>query len=158
MPAAGLVCGQEKGPEWCTDAVRARGMCRRHYRRLARGLPLDPDDGRQVGVTPSGHGTWGVLTEENGRVLCHECGRRYAALGKHVADMHDGGRAYRLEHGLPLSLSLSSADLREQNRARALERNLVQFIEDVRTPETLAAVDDQVITRGRRLSWARRRS
>lgn len=114
MPAAGRVCGQVAGPEWCERDVLARGLCRPHYRRAAKGLPLDPDDGRLVGVTPSGHGVWGVLEEREDRLRCHECGGWYVALGVHAGMVHDGAHAYRLAHGLLMSTSLNAPPLRER--------------------------------------------
>lgn len=114
-PAAGLVCGKEAGPDWCEAAVFARGLCRPHYRRAARRLPIDPDDGKQVGVTVSGHGLWGVLTEEQGRLLCHECGRWYTALGVHVAMTHEmDARQYRLTHGLLMNRGLVAGTLHDR--------------------------------------------
>lgn len=156
MPAAGRVCGKGAGPDWCPDPVFSRGMCRRHYRRAAKGLPLDPDEGRVVGITPSGHGVWGVLTERGGRVRCHECGRWLIALSVHVGMVHDGTRAYRLAHGLPLSVTLDASALHETRSEHAIDADIVAQITDARSPETLTLADQDLATRGNRLARARR--
>lgn len=155
MPAAGRTCGHDAGPTWCTDPVLARGLCRRHYRRAAKGLPLDPDDGRQVGTTPSGHGVWGVLTTDGERLLCHECGAWFQALGVHVGMVHDGARAYRLAHGLTLATPLTGPELHAARSARARATGLERQVADRRSPHTLALADPEMIDRGLRLAGRR---
>lgn len=154
MPAAGRVCGQTAGPDWCEEPVWARGLCRRHYRRAARGLVLDPDDGRQVGVTPSGHGLWGVLTESGGRLLCHECGRWYVALGVHVGMRHGSVRDYRLTHGLTMSTPLAAPALSQRLAQAATDTGAARRLEPARSPDTLRLADPDTIDRGRRLRRA----
>lgn len=155
MPAAGRICGESAGPVWCTDAVFSRGLCRRHYRRAAKRMPLDPDDGRQVGVTASGYGTWGTVTVEDERLLCHECGGWYRSLAVHIGMVHEGVRAYRLAHGLLMSTPLVAPDISETTRARARDRRIVSRLEDARSPATLAVQDPEMIVRGVRLRRAR---
>lgn len=36
MPAAGRVCGEERGPEGWEAPVRSRGLCMRHYQQVVR--------------------------------------------------------------------------------------------------------------------------
>lgn len=59
-----------------------------------------------------GHGRYGHLdTTSGGKVICHECGKSYTALGSHVSRMHDMTvDEYRRAHGLARSMSLASAD------------------------------------------------
>lgn len=157
MPAAGRVCGQEAGPQWCQAGVFSRGLCRPHYRRAARGLPLDPDDGHTVGVTPSGHGTWGAIaTDDQGRLLCHDCGRWYINLAVHIGMTHRGGtRTYRLTHGLLMSTPLVAADLSETQRRHAIDQHAVTRLEPHRTPDSLAEADPTITSRGIRLRRTR---
>lgn len=161
MPAAGLICGQQAGPTSCTDPVHCRGLCRRHYRRLSRGGSIDPAE-PALG-DPSGHGRYGLLDPDPldpGRLICHDCGRSYMALGVHIGmahdDTHPGGvRDYRLRHGLPMSASLTTTAL---NAALAeAVRTSTDRLEGVRTPATLADVPQGHISRGLRLAAARRR-
>lgn len=148
VPAKGRICGQEAGPQWCDEPCFSRGLCRRHYRRAAKGLPLDPDDGHQVGVTPSGHGIWGVVDEDaGGRLVCHDCGRAYLALGVHIGMTHGSVRDYRLRHGLTMSTSLAAEPLRR----RYAETARIDGLIEARRPEHLAAADPEIIARGIRL-------
>lgn len=149
MPAAGKICGAQAGPASCTEPVLARGLCQRHYRRASRDEPLDPEHGAVIGATPSGHGVWGVLTEEDGRLLCHECGRWYVALGIHVAAAHAGVRAYRLAHGLLMSTSLIASGLRETRSRWGHDLDSIRRVEERRTPYT--PLDPEMVARGRRL-------
>jgi len=151
MPAAGRICGQERGPASCTDQVFSRGMCRRHYRGVARGGTIDLDE-PAIG-SPSDHGRWGILDideSDGGRLTCHDCGRSFIALGVHIGMAHGGVRDYRLRHGLPLHASLAAADL--SARLAAAGAASVGRLEAVRTPDTLVGVPQEMITRGLRLS------
>lgn len=143
MPAAGRVCGLESGPAWCEEDVFARGLCRPHYRRRARGVDLDPDAGRRVGVTPSGHGRWGTVdVDGDGRLRCHECGRWYASLAVHIGMVHGSVRDYRFAHGLTMSLPLVSEPVRLNLAAAASRPEVMQRVADARDPRrALAAVD-----------------
>lgn len=110
MRAKGRTCGQVAGPEWCAEPVHSRGLCRRHYRRVARGLPVTFEgDENVVGETPSGYGVWGVITQTaEGRLICHECGRDYLSLSHHVVVMHSTLEEYRSRHGLTRSTRMIS--------------------------------------------------
>jgi ROS/MUCR transcriptional regulator protein len=157
MPAAGRICGQDLGPASCTGAVFARGRCRRHYRLEARGGvpgPAGPEPG-----SPSGHGRWGILDVDeagSGRLVCHECGRTYIALGVHVAMAHGiTVREYRLRHGLLMSASLSAPALAAVQAELARTPQSIARLEAARSPGTLAGVPQDLITRGVRLRYAR---
>lgn len=157
MPAAGLICGQQAGPASCTDPVHCRGLCRRHYRRAARGGTLDPAE--PAVSDPSGHGRYGLLDPDPldpDRLICHDCGRSYAALGVHIGMTHPGGvRDYRLRHGLPMSVPLTGPNLAAARADTA--RASADRLADTRTPATLADVPQDHITRGLRLAAAARR-
>ncbi|MGD9526420.1 MAG: MucR family transcriptional regulator [Dehalococcoidia bacterium] len=99
---------------------------------------------RPVYGGPDGHGRYGILDrDEQGRVLCHECGRWWQHLATHLAGTH-GIRAadYRRTHGLSTGTALIGARTRAALRA-GWERNA-----DTHT----AALD-----RGRNLDAARAR-
>lgn len=147
MRAKGLTCSVEG----CDGACFARGMCRRHYRRAALGLPVeDVDDGQIVGVSRSGKSVWGVVEQDGDRLICHECGRSYINLSVHIAMAHDMSvRDYRLAHGLTMRQRLVSEPLQE--RKREIGMTVAHNLVDVRTPDTLRLADQRIITRGRRL-------
>jgi len=153
MPAQGRICGQEAGPEWCQDPVFSRGLCRPHYRRVSRGQDLDPDQGRHIGVTPSGHGVWGVVdVDDTGRLRCHDCGRAFVALGVHVGMIHGSVRDYRLRHGLPMVVSLASERLRAALAdAAARPESLARLAVARRPVEALAGADPAMRDRGQRV-------
>ena len=151
MPAAGRVCGDGPGPGWCEVAVFARGLCKPHYRRAAKGLELDPDGGKQVGITPSGRGVWGVLETDGERLMCHEGGRWFVALGVHVGMQHSGVARYRLAHGLLMRASLNAAPLRDR-LAEVVPRDR---LDGHRDPDAARALTPQDrLDRGRRLRRA----
>jgi hypothetical protein len=150
MPAAGRICGQECGPASCAAPVHCRGLCRRHYRRLAHGGTLDLGE-RAIG-SPAGHGRWGIVDvdpADGDRLVCHDCGRTYIALAVHVGMIHGGVRAYRLRHGLPMSACMTASDL--SARLADAARPVVGRLAGVRSPDTLDA-PQELITRGLRLS------
>lgn len=155
MPAAGRVCGQEQGPAACDAPVFARGMCRRHYRRAAKGLPVD--DGMPAIGSPSGHGRYGYLDEDpaDGRITCHECGGAYVALGVHIGMAHTiTVREYRRRHGLLMSQGLASSALSARLAEAATDAGTVSRLEPVRSPETLRGTPEDVIVRGVRIARA----
>lgn len=57
---------------------------------------------RPVYLAPDGHGRYGILDyDQDGRVLCHECGRTWDHLATHLRGAHAiTADAYRLTHGL----------------------------------------------------------
>lgn len=153
MPAAGRTCGDAAGPDGCPAPVHARGLCRPHYRRAARGLTLDTDVA-QIG-DPSGHGRYGHVDELDGQQRCHECGRWYRALGVHIGMAHRdlGVRGYRLRHGLTMAQSLAGAPLRARLAAAAASDESLVRIAGARDPgRARAAADPDLQARGHRLS------
>lgn len=81
---------------------------------------------------PDGHGRYGILDHDDGRVLCHECGRWWQHLATHLAGRHGIAAAdYRQAHGLPFTLPLVGRQVRDAMSA-AWERN---------RPSHLAALD-----------------
>lgn len=90
-----------------------------HYKRHRAGRDLaEPEVG-----SPSGHGRYGVLDTDGGRVLCHECGGWYRSVGSHVARSHGmAAREYKIRHGLPLSTALVAPDLSELHSRNAVGR------------------------------------
>lgn len=70
----------------CGEVALAVGLCPRHYSQQRRGT-LAPD-GPTVG-SPSGFGRYGVIDRDEDSILCHECGKRLAALGYHIRRVHD---------------------------------------------------------------------
>lgn len=121
----------------CDREAWATGLCLMHYKQ-ARGRGLDA---RRVGE-PDGYGRYGVLDEEAGRVLCHECGRRLNALGTHLHKIHGmTADEYRDAHGLPRTLPLTAARVSEAISKRASERVGTQAwrrLEAARDPEAAA--------------------
>lgn len=100
------------------DAV-ARGLCMMHYKRHRAGRDLAEPS---VGST-SGHGRYGVLDVDGGRVLCHECGRWMRSVGAHVGRAHEmTAREYKITHGLPLGTALVAPDLSELHSRNAVGR------------------------------------
>jgi hypothetical protein len=69
-----------------------------------------------------GYGRYGVLEEQPGGLVCHECGRTFPRLGLHAYRGHGMTAAqYRERHGLQRTAGLITADLRAriQDNARA---------------------------------------
>ena len=65
-----------------------------------------------------GHGRYGVLdVDEEGRLICHECGRSWRHLGTHARQAHGLMPAdYRASHGLGMSTPLVSSALADRMR------------------------------------------
>lgn len=90
-----------------------------HYKRERAGRDLTEP---AVGA-PSGHGRYGILDTDEGRVLCHECGGWYRSVGSHVTRSHGiTARDYKIRHGLPLGTALVSPDLSELHSRNATGR------------------------------------
>jgi hypothetical protein len=71
---------------------------------------------------PDGYGRYGVLEEQPGGLVCHECGRTFPSLGLHAYRGHGMTAAqYRERHGLQRTAGLITAELRAriQDNARA---------------------------------------
>ena len=56
---------------------------------------------------PDGHGRYGILEHEAGKVACHECGRFWSHLATHLHGAHAiTAAAYRAAHGLSAAMPL----------------------------------------------------
>lgn len=97
----------------CDQPATARGWCWRHYKIARRNNWRVPEPAPQVG-SPSGHGLYGILDDDGTSVLCHECGRRFRALGYHLLRAHEmTAEEYRATHGLRRGLGLIAGDLHQ---------------------------------------------
>lgn len=70
-------------------------------------------------LAPDGYGRYGTLdTDDEGRLICHECGHSYAHLSTHVRQAHGIMPAdYRAAHGLGVTRALVSKATTERMRA-----------------------------------------
>jgi hypothetical protein len=143
--------GRECSIPGCDNPMFSRLLCRKHYRRAAKGLPVaDVDDGKVVGITRSGRSYWGVVEHDGERLVCHECGKSYLNLAVHIAMTHGPVREYRITHGLTMRQPLRTERL--QDAARARGRQLAENLTDARSPRTLGLADAGLIVRGQRIS------
>src|SRR5258705_6624449 len=72
-------------------------------------MPADP---LSLG-DPDGYGRYGVLEEQPGGLVCHECGRTFPSLGLHAYRGHGMTAAqYRERHGFQRTAGLITAELR----------------------------------------------
>ena len=79
-------------------------------------MPADP---LSLG-DPDGYGRYGVLEEQPGGLVGHECGRTFPSLGLHAYRGHGTTAAqYRERHGLQRTAGLITADLRARIRDNA---------------------------------------
>lgn len=120
-----------------------------HYKRDRAGRDLsEPEVG-----SPSGHGRYGVLDVDGGRVLCHECGGWYRSVGSHVARSHGlTAREYKIRHGLPLGTALVAPDLSELHSRNATGRvggAGWARLEEKRNPAAASAARDEEAFRKR---------
>jgi hypothetical protein len=129
------------------DAI-SHGLCLKHYKR-ARGKYADEATPR-VGQ-PVGAGVYGRITEdEEGRLICHECGQACLSLAAHIARTHGMSAAeYREVYELPRTTKLIAASIRErtgkrssspENLARLARARDPQAAASARTPNTFRAV------------------
>ena len=73
-----------------------------------------------------GHGAYGQLTtDENGHLVCHECGRAFLHLATHAMRTHGlSGAQYRARHGLELTAVLVAGEIRQKmSQAWELQRD-----------------------------------
>ena len=104
----------------CGEAAIAVGLCQRHYSQQGRGT-LAPD-GPAVG-SPSGFGCYGVIDRDEDTILCHECGRRLAALGYHISRAHGMTvTQYRTKHGLKRGVGLVAEGVARDRSQQAVSR------------------------------------
>jgi ROS/MUCR transcriptional regulator protein len=105
--------------------------------------------GSSSGANAGAGAEMGVQPEVDGRLQCLECGRWYRALGSHVVQGEELDLGtYRERHGLPATLPLAAADLRERWRHDTEQRR-----ERGELPTT---IDPDVRTVARRTALARR--
>ena len=119
------------------DAI-SHGLCLKHYRR-ARGKYADAPASR-VGQ-PVGAGVYGHVTEdEEGRLICHECGQACLSLAAHITRAHGMSAAeYREVYELPRAVKLVAASVRERTGARAASPENLARLARVRDPQAAAA-------------------
>lgn len=144
----------------CARAAVSHGVCLKHYKR-ARGKHAD-EPAPRVGQ-PVGAGVYGRITEdEEGRLICHECGQACLSLAAHIVRAHGMSAAeYREVYELPRTTKLVAASVRERTGARATSpENLArlarardpQAAADARTPDTFRAVSRAHLQRHARVS------
>lgn len=132
----------------CDRDAASHGLCLRHYKaaRSKHAAEPAPRTGQPVGA-----GVYGRLSEdEEGRLICHECGKSYLSLAAHVYLAHGMTAAeYRDTYELPRSTKLAAASVRERiGRSSARPENLArlarardpQAAADARTDDTFKAV------------------
>lgn len=100
-----------------------------------------------------GHGRYGILdTDDEGLLVCHECGQSWRHLATHARGAHGlSAAAYRERHGLGYTTRLVAATV-SQNMRAAWERNEgmhMAAIESSRDPER-ARASSPVGHKGRR--------
>lgn len=118
------------------DAI-SHGLCLKHYKR-ARGKHAD-EPAPRVGQ-PVGAGVYGRITEdEEGRLICHECGQACLSLAAHVMRTHGMSAAeYREAYELPRTTKLITASLRERTGARASSPENLARLARARDPQAAA--------------------
>lgn len=78
-----------------------------------------------------GYGRYGLIDEDDGGLLCHECGRRYKHLSTHIAMGHKIRVAdYRRAHGLHAKRPLAARSVRE-NMRRSWDEHRDQHLADL---------------------------
>ncbi len=126
--------GRVGSPSWPTPVLFGAAE------RAASMYKLAIQDGREfwyadykepLAPFAGGFGFVGTLgKDDEGRVLCHYCGKTYLNLGAHAAKMHGlPAREYKNETGLLQSSALVSERTRFLNAAHALRRNLGQNLQ-----------------------------
>lgn len=70
-----------------------------------------------------GHGRYGYLDGDDERIICHECGKLYRALGTHLMKAHGMTAAeYKEAHGLPRGMGLIAPETRRAQSLHALSQ------------------------------------
>lgn len=88
----------------------------------------------------SGCGRYGILDHtEDGRLICHECGRGVAHLSSHVRGHGITAGEYRARHGLPRSLPLVSPDVHHRQSQQWHDHADVALANLARHGDALAA-------------------
>ena len=148
----GTPAAQCSAPD-CDRAAVSHGICLKHYKR-ARGKHADEPTPR-VGQ-PVGAGVYGRITEdEEGRLICHECGQACLSLAAHVMRTHGMSAAeYREAYELPRTTKLIASSLRERTGARASSPENLARLARARDPQ--AAADARTVDTFRAVSRAQR--
>lgn len=103
--------------------------------------------------------------DEDGRLICLDCGRPFALLAPHLAQAHGTNTAqYREAHQLPRKLSLRAAAISERARQQGIDRyvhrpDIREAMTRGRTPapETTAVTSSQETAMRPMVREARRR-
>lgn len=138
------------------DLREARELRRRHGYRTPRGrTPATLMTDAELAALPQG-----VQPEQDGKLLCRECGRWYRGLAQHVAHKHAIGPAdYRERHGLAAGHCLQAEDLHDKRVAigRARWDGDEEWRERFRAGGVTTAAPEQLALAqaGRRASAAR---
>lgn len=134
------------------DAI-SHGLCFKHYKR-ARGKYADETTPR-IGQ-PVGAGVYGRITEdEEGRLICHECGKAYLSLAAHVYLAHGMTAAeYRETYELPRTTKLAAPSVRERISRSSSKPEALARLARVRDPQ--AAADSRTADTFRAVSRAQR--
>ena len=97
---------------------------------------------RPVYGAPDGHGRYGILDRraEDGRVLCHECGRWWRHLATHLAGTH-GIRAadYRRAHGLSSGTALIGSSVQAKLAEASSRPERLEHLAGIRDPDQARA-------------------
>lgn len=94
-------------------------------------------------LAPDGYGRFGTLDFQDGKIICHECGKAYKQLATHLYGAHGiSADAYREAHGLGRTTRLVAPSVR-QKMSESWEKN-----RDIH----LAALEKRDIDKARKLS------
>lgn len=123
------------------DAI-SHGLCLKHYKR-ARGKHAD-EPAPRVGQ-PVGAGVYGRITEdEEGRLICHECGKAYLNLAVHTFLAHGLTAAeYRETYELPRTTKLAAPSVRERISRSSSKPEALARLARVRDPQAAANARDE---------------
>lgn len=91
---------------------------------------------------PDGHGRFGILDRraQDGRVLCHECGRWWHHLATHLAQGHGiRAAAYRQAHGLSSGTALVGTRVHDALSAASSDPARIELLATVRDPDRARA-------------------
>lgn len=100
---------------------------------------------------PDGHGRYGHLDQdEDGLLICHDCGRGFAQLATHARYSHGyaGAADYRQAHGLRRTEKMAAPSMRA-NLSAAYDRHRdvhMEALERSRTPDKATARSVEVRT------------
>ena len=118
------------------DAI-SHGLCLRHY-KAARSKHAD-EPAPRIGQ-PVGAGVYGRIGEdEEGRLICHECGKAYLSLAAHVYLAHGMTAAeYRDTYEIPRTTKLAAPSVRERISRSSSKPEALARLARVRDPQAAA--------------------